>query len=157
MKEMQLSDLKDARGVWIIVDKNNEQLLVEDDPRGDKLTKLPYLLIFNDYKKANYFLYKSGVAGTNPNWVILNIPNQDIWSKIQGRCDELDIDCGRLNTCVEKGHNCAKLIVTLNDYKNFDSLRKAVLKQDYDHWDINNRKDSKSKTYIWDWEHIESK
>ncbi len=156
MKEMKFNEIKDTKGVWVIVDKNTEQLLVEDNPRGDNFTKTPHLLIFNDYQKANYFLSKTEVDDSNSDWVILNVNNQDIWSTIKGKCLDSEIVSGRLNTCVEKEHNCAMLVVLFHEYKNLDVLQEAILKQDYDHWSVNNKNDDPSKMYIWDWEHIKA-
>ncbi|MCX6727856.1 MAG: hypothetical protein NTX11_03535 [Candidatus Saccharibacteria bacterium] len=155
MKELKIKDLQDTKGVWVIVDKSNEQLLVEDPPGGDKLTKPPYLLVFNDYQKANYFLFKSKLADSNPHWVVMSINNQSIWSNVLKKCGETKIVSGRLNTCIEDVHNCAKLIVLFDDYKDFDKLYDALRKQDYDHWTAEgyDKKDG-TKLYVWDWEHV---
>lgn len=151
---MSVRDLKHTKGAWIIVDKSNEQLLVEDS-KGFELAKPPFLLIFNDYKKANYFLSKSGLSDENENWVVMSVNNQNIWDQLLKKCKLTNIQSGRLNTCVEKDHNCAKLIVLFDDYKLFDKLYDDTTRQNYDHWSTEEKTEKGSKVYVWDWATID--
>lgn len=153
MKEMSPTNLKTTKGIWVIFNKDTREFLLEDNPI-DKIIKPPYLLMFNDYKRANHFIIKSEATKNSPEWVLLNISDQNLWDKLLKIMHKLRIKSTRLNTCIEDSHNCSKIIISINEYPEFTKFNKLVTKYPYDHLEKDTENSAKSQIYILDWENI---